>query len=165
MIRNIFASITILSIFSCRAAPQALPSGHNNSSREIIKRDIELNLKNNNKFRDNPNDEGGNENNAYEPSEYIATYRPIWMTESNVAHICIIAIIACDRNFNKSNWDSFFHGIPERNREMVKNKVIELDFSSYLKILADYTGGPHIDYEQFRKKVLSFQTRDLRDNQ
>ena len=157
MIKSFFVITSPLLIFSCRVNPNAPSSERDINPREVIMSDIELIIRNNIRFRDNPTNEGGNENNAYQPSAYIEGRKPAWMTNSTIAHICIIALIASDFNFNKNNWDSFFDGIQKADREAVRKKLNELSSMSYSKIVADYTIGPHLDYEQYRQKVLSFQ--------
>lgn len=108
-------------------------------------------------FRDNPNNEGGNENLVYEPSQYVPGSYPIWMRDRSVAHACLILIIANDSGFNESNWISFFHGIRSADIQNVKSRVFNIDSREYLKISKSYPSENSIPYDAFRSKIAKFE--------
>jgi hypothetical protein len=119
------------------------------------------------KFRDNPENKGGNENLAYEPSQfrmpdaYSRGMAPAWMLDSSVAHTCLILIIAKDKGFNESNWVSFFHGIRSADIPLVKSRVFKMGSSEYSR-LAD--SNPHdslLSYNEFRLKISGFEGASL----
>jgi hypothetical protein len=115
------------------------------------------------KFRDNPENEGGNENLAYEPSQfrmpdaYSKGMAPVWMLDSSVAHTCLILIIAKDKGFNESNWVSFFHGIRSADIPLVKSRVFKLGSREYSRLLDSYSNESLLPYDDFRVKISGFE--------
>ena len=108
-------------------------------------------------FRYNPNNEGGNENVVYEPSEYFNRELPIWMRDPSTAHECIVLIMAKDKDFNESNWISFYHGIRKSDIPLVKGRVFSVGSYLYSKLSTAYFGDSVISYEAFRSKIESFE--------
>ena len=115
------------------------------------------------KFRDNSENIGGNENLAYEPSQfsmpdkYSRGVAPVWMLDSSVAHTCLILIIAKDKGFNESNWVSFFHGICSKDILLVKSRVFKLGSREYAGILDYYSHDSLLPYDDFRVKISGFE--------
>jgi hypothetical protein len=115
------------------------------------------------KFRDNPQNVGGNENLAYEPSQFkahdelSAGMAPVWMLDSSVAHKCLTLIIAADQGFNESNWISFFHGVPTADIPIVKNRVFEVGPREYSQLLGTYPCENLLSYNAFRGKLSAFE--------
>lgn len=113
-------------------------------------------------FRDNPDNEGGNENMVYEPSEYAPKHRPIWMRNPSIAHECLILIIAKDKDFNESNWISFYHGINESDIPVVKSRVFGIEEPEYKRLSTAYFGDSVISFEAFRWKIEAYKMLPLR---
>jgi hypothetical protein len=115
------------------------------------------------KFRDNPNNVGGNENLAYEPSQFIMPdayskgMAPVWMLDTSVAHTCLILIIANDKGFNDSNWVSFFHGVRSEDIPLVKRRVFKLGARTYSRLLDSYSHDSLLAYDDFRIKISGFE--------
>jgi hypothetical protein len=112
-------------------------------------------------FRGNPNNEGGNENLVYEPSQYMPSSYPVWMRDPSVAHKCLVLIIANDSGFNDSNWISFFHGIRKADIPNVKKRVFSVDSREYLIISRSYPGEFVLSYDAFRSKITKFEGLNL----
>jgi hypothetical protein len=108
-------------------------------------------------LRGRSENEGGDENMVYEPSTYFGVPKAVWMRRPEVAYLCLIAIIASDRDFNQSNWNSFFHGIDPTEKAGVVDLVTLVSKQKYEKICGIYASKPHLDYESYQKKLSTFE--------
>jgi len=119
------------------------------------------------KFRDNPDNVGGNENLAYEPSQFIMPnafsrgMAPIWMHDPSVAHICLVLIIAKDNGFNESNWISFFNGIRTADIPIVKSRVFKMGAREYSSLSGYSSCDSLLSYKEFRIKISGFDHAPL----
>ena len=147
--------VLLASLFACACSsempPQALKSV---DSAVAFARD----------YRDNPNNEGGNENLIYMPTreDWIRPgYAPTWMHDPSIADECLVLIIAKDRGFRESNWISFFYGLKQPDIVPVKEKVLAATRSKYARLTAHEPVGSVLTYEEFRSKVDSFRAAPL----
>ena len=111
-------------------------------------------------YRNNPNNEGGNENMIFEPSTYFdPSEKPTWMKSENNSYMFIVALIACDREFGQSNWNAFFHGIGSEKRDLIRNKVYSLKEGEYIDICTSSGADSFLPYFEFKFKINGFINR------
>jgi hypothetical protein len=153
MINQIIVVIGILMVCSCSS------TDYSEYSDKAIRADVHASIRGIELYRGNLNNEGGNENSQFEPSEYpFEAEKPNWMKFVDSAHLFLVALISSDPGFNQSNWESFFHGYSEKAKKSIVEKISKLKKCDYKEISEKYGVRPLLSFEQFTYKISNFLT-------